>query len=460
MALNGYFVAAEFAAVGARASRLSGARGLMNKSAAAVKQKLDLYLSTCQLGITIASLGLGYVTEPAVVRLIEPGLLALGIDPHNTHVIAVAIGLSISTALHVVVGEVAPKNVAIFYPDRLLPWLAPPLVACTYLLYPAIWGLNSASNGLLRLSGIRIGPGAHGIVPHTADEIKGLLAQAAASGTIDAANQQLLNSAFHFAELKVRQIMTPRTEVDFVLVDQPLSDLLRIVQNSAFTRLPLCEGDIDHVVGLVHMKDLFTHLRLMPGKMRLENDKGEVVAIPSGMPGSAVHVIGSGEIDLKHIKRDVLFVPELLPLPKLLRQFQVSRVHLAIVVDEYGATQGIVTLEDVIEEIVGEIQDEFDAATPLLFAPDGENFRVSGRLPLHELRERLNLTESMLAAEGVDTVGGYVAATLGRLPRSGDTVPMGPYRARVTAVQQRRVSWVLLTPVDQQQVRADGPGVA
>src|SRR5262249_39053360 len=150
-------------------------------------------------------------------------------------------------------------------------------------------------------------------------------------------------------------------------------------QKSAYTRLPLCEGDIDHVIGLVHMKDLFNHLQLIPGRLRFVDEKsatGETIAIADGLPGSAVHVIGSGDIDLKHIKRDVLFVPELLPVPKLLRQFQNSQVHMAIVVDEYGATRGIVTLEDVLEEIVGEIEDEFDTAAQPGFVAEGESYRV------------------------------------------------------------------------------------
>ena len=467
VALNGYFVAAEFAAVGARQSRLEqlATTSLMARFALEVKKKLDLYLSTCQLGITIASLGLGAVTEPAVATLIEPLLHKLGVPtplPGQHSAIAIAIALAVSTALHVVVGEVAPKNWAIFFPDKLLPVLAPPLVAVTYVLYPVIWLLNSASNALLRLSGVRITHDAHGGMPHTEEELRGLLAQAVASGTIAKGNEKVLTRAFEFGELKVRQIMTPRTEVDYLTLDQPIGQVLRVVQKSAYTRLPLCEGDIDHVIGMVHMKDLFNHLKLVPGKLRFVDEKtpdGEAIAIPSGMPGSAVHVIGSGEIDLREIKRDVLFVPELLPVPQLLRQFQSSHVHMAVVVDEYGATRGIVTLEDVIEEIVGEIEDEFDPTAQSDFVPEGEGFRVTGRYPLHELREKLDL-ENWEEPGEVDTVGGYVIQELGRWPRPGDSVKIGNYTARVTQVapKQRRVGQVLITPDTQDAMRADGPG--
>src|SRR5688572_24390542 len=240
VALNGYFVAAEFAAVGARASRLEAeaSRSLLARMALEIKKKLDLYLSTCQLGITIASLGLGAVTEPAVATLVEPLLHRLGVPaplPGQHTTFAIAIALAISTALHVVVGEVAPKNWAIFYPDKLLPLLAPPLVVFTYILYPLIWILNSASNALLRVSGVKISHDAHGGMPHTEEELRALLSQAVAQGTIAKGNERILTQAFEFGDLKVRQIMTPRLEVDYLTLKQPIRDVLRVVQKSAFT---------------------------------------------------------------------------------------------------------------------------------------------------------------------------------------------------------------------------------
>jgi CBS domain containing-hemolysin-like protein len=456
VALNGYFVAAEFAAVGARTSRLEAmaATSFLAKLSLKIKHKLDLYLSTCQLGITIASLGLGAVTEPAVAALIDPVLYWFGVpDPgpgkHTGY--AIAIALAISTSLHVVVGEVAPKNWAIFYPDKLLPIVALPLIAFTYVLYPVIWGLNSASNWLLRMSGIHISHEAHGGMPHTEEELKALLAQAVASGTIAKGHERLLTSVFGFGQLKVRQIMTPRTEVAYLLLDQPLGEILGTVQKSAYTRLPLCDKDIDHVVGLVHMKDLFNHLKLVPGKLKFIDERdptGALIAIPTGLPGSAVHVIGSGEIDLQQIRRDILFVPELTQVMKLLRLFQTSHIHMAVVVDEYGSVQGIVTLEDVIEEIVGEIDDEFDPAQRVPdFVVEGDEIRVSGVYPLHALREKLDIGD--VTQNGVDTIGGWITQELGRLPRPGDTVELGKYRARVVSVQQKRAKQVVLTPAEK-----------
>jgi CBS domain containing-hemolysin-like protein len=248
--------------------------------------------------------------------------------------------------------------------------------------------------------------------------------------------------------------------VDYLLLNQPIGEILKVVKKSGYTRYPLCDVDIDHVVGMVHIKDLFNQLQLVPGKLRFSDEKtpeGMAVAIADGLPGSAVHVIGSADIDLTKIKREVLFVPELLPVPRLLRQFQTSRTHMAIVVDEYGSTKGIATLEDVIEEIVGEIEDEFDIAATRDFVKEGENFRVSGLYPLHALRERLGVE---LEGSDVDTIGGYVIQQLARWPRVGDTVKLDGYTAKVMSVQHRRVGQVLIMPQTQEVARADGPGEA
>ena len=470
LALNGFFVAAEFAAVGARTSRLQAAAesSVVARWALVVKRKLDLYLSTCQLGITIASLGLGYVVEPAVAPLVQPLLDLVGLgDVFGPHVLAGAIALVLMTALHVVVGEVAPKNLAIFYPDRMLPILTVPLVAFTAALYPFIWALNSASNLLLRLVGVPVEEASHGALPHTAEELRQLFRQAADAGTIEADSASLLRGAFDFGDLKVRQIMTPRTEVDYLLVDAPTEAILKKVQAGTHTRLPLCEGDLDHVVGMVHVKDVFAQLRLMLGRLRF-TDAGDgsngVIAV-AGQPGSDPHVIGSGTVDLSKIRREVLFLPELLPVGRALQQMRQARTHLATVVDEYGGTTGVVTMEDVIEQIVGDIEDEFDVADEVTgrdFKAEGEVFRVGGHFPLHELRDHLPLGDWHPAGD-VDTVGGYVTQALGRWPRAGDTTALGrddAYRVRVTAVTADRHMTLLIAPATQQQARDDGPGVA
>ncbi len=273
VALNAYFVAVEFAAVGARRSRLevNAPHSLTARLALLVKDRLDLYLSSCQLGVTLASLALGAVTEPAVVAVLSPVLNLLGFHPgHGAVMFAIALGFS--TSLHIVIGEQAPKNWAISYSDRLLPLLTLPLILFTYLFYPLIWLLNVATNGVLRLTGVKSNLGAEGAVPHTEQELRALVTQAVAGGTIPKGREMILTSAFDFGDLKVRQIMKPRTEVDYLTLDQPIGDVLRVVQKSAYTRLPLCDGDIDHVIGLVQIMDFFAHVNLVRGMLGLVFD--------------------------------------------------------------------------------------------------------------------------------------------------------------------------------------------
>ncbi|MGD0766753.1 MAG: hemolysin family protein [Tepidisphaeraceae bacterium] len=456
--LNAFFVAAEYAAISARTTRLraNSANTMADRAALLIKTRLDLFLSSCQLGTSLAALGLGAITAPAVASLLAPVASGLHLSASAQHAVAFLVSFALALALQIVVGEQAPKNIAIEHADRILTLLGIPLVIFTYVFYPATWMLNTATHAVLRAFGVqRMGALGLGYLPHTEEELHGLLLQAAAQGTIPQGRANLLANAFEFGQLKVRQIMTPRPEVDFLLISQPLGEILRTVQKSAFTRLPLCDGDMDHVIGLIHMKDLFNHLKLVPGKLKFLDESlpgGEAVAIPSGLPGSAIHVIGSGEIDLRQIKRDVLFVPELMPVARLLRLFQTRHLHLAIVVDEYGLTQGVATMEDVLEEIVGQIEDEFDPVSPTDVVREGDGVRVNGLLALHELHERLPI--GPVQANGVDTIGGYIVQRLNRWPRVGDEVEIGQYRAKVLTLQQRRVGQVLLTPSNKSDPQA------
>lgn len=450
VALNAFFVAAEYAAITARATRLrlNSAQSMSARAALLIKTRLDLFLSSCQLGTSLSALALGAIAAPAVASLLAPVASGLHLSASAQRAAAFLVSFALAVSLQIVVGEQTPKNIAIERADRILAVLGIPLVIFTYLFYPATWLLNAATHGVLRVFGVKTkGSLGAGYMPHTEQELHALLLQAAARGTISQGKATLLANAFEFGQLKVRQIMTPRPEVDFLLINQPLSEILSTVQRSAFTRLPLCQGDMDHVIGQIHMKDLFNHLKLVPGKLKFLDEKlpdGEAVAIPTESPGSAVHVIGSGQIDLAKIKRDVLFVPESMPVPRLLRLFQTRHLHLAIVVDEYGITQGVVTMEDVLEEIVGQIEDEFDPVSPTDLVRDGDAVRVSGLFPLHDLHERLPI--GPLKADGVDTVGGYIVQRLNRWPRVGDEVDMGEFRAKVLTLQQRRIGQVLLTP--------------
>lgn len=451
VALNAFFVAAEYASISARATRLrlNAAPSMSARAALLIKSRLDLFLSSCQLGTSLSALAIGAIAAPAVASLLAPVASGLHLSASAQHAVAFLISFAMAVSLQIVVGEQTPKNIAIEHADRILSILAIPLVIFTYVFYPATWLLNAATHSVLRIFRVKTSKGSlgAGYLPHTEQELHALLLQAVAQGTIPQGRANLLANAFEFGQLKVRQIMTPRPEVDFLLIDQPLSEILATVQRSAFTRLPLCKGDMDHVIGQIHMKDLFNHLKLVPGKLKFLDETlpdGEAVAIPTGLPGSTIHVIGSGQIDLGQIKRDVLFVPELMPLPRLLRLFQTRHLHLAIVVDEYGLTQGVVTMEDVLEEIVGQIEDEFDPVKPTDLVRDGDSVRVSGLFPLHDLHDRLPI--GPLKVDGVDTVGGYIVQRLNRWPRVGDEVDIGEFRAKVLTLQQRRIGQVLLTP--------------
>ena len=446
IAINAFFVVAEFGAVAARQSRLETAAktSFFARLSLGIKQRLELYLASCQLGLTGASLALGAVMEPLTESLLHPLLHSLGDAAKNA--ISLTVSFLVIVSLHIVIGEQAPKYLSIRHPERALSLTCLPLILFTKLCYPLIWTLTWLTNGVLRVLGMQAT--GHGNA-HSADELKTLLAEAVSTGSIAKQQGKLLSGALEFEELRARQIMTPRPRVTFLNVGDPIGKMLRTVQKSGYSRMPLCRGDLDHVIGVVHMKDLFNVLKLVPGKLRFGDSKteqGEEIFIADGKPGSTVHVIGSGDIDLAAIRRDVLFVPETLAVPKLLRQFQTSNIHLAVVVDEYGATQGVVTLEDVLEEIVGEIQDEFDArGGDGGFKKEGANFRVAGTFPLHELRERLSLEDDLDFAD-IDTVNGYVIRELGRFPVNGDTIPLGQYTLRVLGAQHKRVTQALVMP--------------
>lgn len=345
------------------------------------------------------------------------------------------------TCLMLQFAEIVPKTLGVRFGRTLAPVVARPLDMMVRLMTPIIWLIRLANRPFQRK--LPPGPGQVAL-----KEIRALASLARLSKIIDSRQEHLIRAASHLPELRVRQIMTPRTQVKFLRVGDPLSRILQVVQESEYTRLPLCQKDMDHVIGIVHVKDLFKQLHLMVGRLRFADAKtkdDEAVAIADGNPGAALHVIGSGHIDMRKIKRSVSYVPELMSVPALLRDFQESRKHMAVVVDEYGMTQGIVTLEDVIEEMVGEIEDEFDVpGKPAAFRAEGQGYRASGMYPIHELKARLPLQD--FEEEDVDTIGGYISKKLGRLPEAGDSVRMGDFDVRVLSVERKRIGEVMITP--------------
>lgn len=417
--LNGFFVAAEFAIVKIRGSQLDAAAGHGDRRVDLAKHvtgHLDAYLSATQLGITLASLALGWVGEPFVARMLQPLFGLVGIHgPALVTTTSVVIAFAAITFLHIVLGELAPKSLAI---RKALPttlWVSQPLEWFYVVFKPAIWVLNGAANWLLKAL-LRIDPVAETERVHSEEELRFILAESEQAEEVSTLGKEILINALELRRRVVRDIMTPRGEVVFLNTEDPFEENLRVARESRHTRFPLCEGHLDNTVGLVHIKDLLSLMR-------------------ESQPALAA------------IKRDVLPVPEMMPLEKLLSFFLAKHAHFALVVDEFGGTVGIVTLDNVLEEIVGDIQDEFDSE-PQEFRHLGEGeFAVEGSLGLYELKDLAGLD---VESADVSTVGGYVTHLLGHLPAKGEQVRIEDYIVTVIQTDGRRIG--------QLHFRKEGPG--
>ncbi len=424
--LNGFFVAAEFALVKVRPTQIEpyAVAGLRRaKVAQHMIHHLDSYLSATQLGITLASLALGWVGEPAFAWIVRPAVnFVTGGDatPQLVQTASVTVAFLIITTLHIVLGELAPKSVAIRKSEATTLWVALPLFIFYKVTYPAIWVLNHAANYLLSLVGIA--PVSEGDAAHDEDEIRLLLASSHASH-VSKAKRELLDNIFELSHRIARQIMLPRTDVVYLTTAKSLSENLRIARRSGHTRFPLCEGDLDHVIGVIHIKDLFRRER------------------PLG--------------SLQEVAREIAFVPETLELDRLLRRMRTERFHLAAVIDEYGGVSGVVTLEDVIEEIVGQIQDEFDTEKPEISEAEDGSYTIAGGMLVEDLEEELGVEFS---ERDEDTLGGVVLSELGRNPAVGDRVEIGPVCIEVLEVQLNRVSTVRVTVAKHATVPSNGDG--
>jgi CBS domain containing-hemolysin-like protein len=421
--LNGFFVAAEFALVRVRPTQLepqaAGRGGRRARVARHMIQHLDAYLSATQLGITLASLGLGWIGEPAFSWLIEPVVVFLaGRNPPLVHSVGLTLSFLAITILHIVVGELTPKWVALRHARSAALLVALPLRAFYRATYPAIWLLQRAARGLTRLLGVTPPQGAGGVRDEA--ELRRLLA-ASPEAEVSEQKRELLDNVFELSHRMARQIMLPRQDVVYLSTTRPLPENLRLIRRSGHTRFPLCEGDLDHVIGVVHIKDLFRRER------------------PLG--------------SLLEVAREIAFVPETLELDRLLKRMRAERFHLAAVIDEYGGVSGVVTLEDVIEELVGQIHDEFDVEQPELQRnPDG-TYKVAGGMLVEELEDALGLE---LSDRDDDTIGGVVFSELGRNPVVGDRVELGPITLEVLEMQRNRVGTLEVTVHQPAPVHADG----
>jgi CBS domain containing-hemolysin-like protein len=410
VAINAFFVAAEFAIVRVRVTRIEELvqRGVARAAAAReVLRNLDAMISACQLGITLASLALGWVGEPAFAHLLEPAFDWMGRYASGlAHTVAIVLSFLLITFLHVVVGELVPKTVAITHAESTALAISWPLRFFRFFFYPLIAVMNRTANVLVKA--MRLTPPTEASLAHSEAELRMILAVSRKSGALSESHGRLLANALDFADRAVRQIMVPRADVLWLDRDRSYAENVARAREFGHTRLPLCEGTIDHVVGIVHVKDLF-------------------IAPPPSI----------GAPDLQTLARPPLYVPENAKIQQALALFQRQKFHLAIVVDEYGGTAGLVTLEDILEELIGDIQDEFDHEAPKVQTqPDGR-LMLDAALTIAELTTATGADEDI--DEDVDTIGGLVQARLGRLARIGDTIPFGGRTLEVVRVKGRRI---------------------
>ncbi|MFC3957688.1 hemolysin family protein [Halovivax cerinus] len=418
VALNGFFVAAEFALVRIRPSvvdRLvdegrTGA-GILDEA----MENLDNYLAVTQLGITLASLGLGWAGEPAVAALIEPILGEL-LPAGTVHLVSFAIAFSIITFLHVVFGELAPKTFAIAETERIALFVALPMKMSYYVLYPGIVVFNGAANGFTSLLGVP--PASESEETFTEEELLAILSQSGRKGHVDPDEVEMIHRVFDLDDVSVREIMIPAPDVASLDADDDLAAMRRTVVEIGHTRYPVLDedGDADGIVGFVDAKDI---VRIME-------------------PDAA-----TPETTARELARDLPVVPETARVTDVLAQFQTEGRQLAAVVDEWGAFEGIVTVEDVVEVVVGDIRDEFDEHEPSIRERSDGTYVVDGGVTVTALNDRL---DTEIAADKVDTVGGTVLERLGQVPDVGDDVTVGDRTLTVDAVDGNRITSVIVSP--------------
>jgi magnesium and cobalt exporter, CNNM family len=409
---NGVFVAAEFAIVKVRPTQLAelaAAGSARARMARRILRKLDTYLSAIQLGVTLASLALGWVGEPVFARLIEPSLSMFGVWSNAVaHSISATLAFLAITWLHITFGEQGPKYIAIGKSLGTTLWLSHFLRGFYLVTFPVIWFLNGTSNAVLSVLGIRPATGEEA---HSQEELRLILSSSEKAGILSEENREIIEGVFQFSKRTARQIMVPRTDVTVLSTKKSIAENLEIIRTTRHTRYPLCEGTLDQTIGLVHVKDLLLAQLRGPGRSLVE------------------------------LKRDILFVPENSTVEALLSQFIEHKTHMAVVLDEYGGASGIVSLENITEELFGQIQDEFDRERPEIEPLGNGRYRVRGDYLIEDLADRLKVDVGEPAEE---TIGGYVAARIGREVAPGDRTSLGDLSIEVVDAERFRVRWVIV----------------
>ena len=411
---NGFFVSAEFAIISVRKTRIDQLLAEGSRMARPVRRALenpDQFIAATQLGITMASLGLGWVGEPALASLLESLLARVStpISVATSHTIAIAIAFSIITALHIVLGELAPKTVALQYPEQVSLIVAKPTELFLRVFRPFIRALNGMGWAVVRMFGMKAASGHGGV--HSEEELKMLVTASQQAGVLEEDEEQMLHRVFHFAEFTAAEMMVPRTEMTAVKSDATMSEVVDRVWRGRHTSLPVYRGELDDIVGIMLVPDLVRALASPPANF-----------------------------SVAAMAREALTVPETMKADELLRQMRRHRTHQAIVIDEYGGTAGLVTFERVMERIVGELGGDFGtgASAPIRQLSDG-SAEVDGLALVTDINERFGLD---IDEETYTTLGGYMLGRLGRRPQVGDTIEVGGKTLRVQAVDGLRVSRV------------------
>lgn len=425
VAANGFFVAAEFAIVKVRSSQIelqakTGSR--VAHMAKHITSHLDGYLAATQLGITLSSLGLGWVGEAVMTELVGTifGWFNVDLTGAVMRNVGLVLAFSIITVLHIVFGELAPKSLAIQRPVGTTMGIALPLRFFYVIFKPIIWVLNGFANSLLRLVGLRVNPGeGH----HSSEELQYLLDQGKESGVLNLAEHELIKNVFDFNERIVKNIMVPRTKISAVEIDCPVDELIEKVTHEGYSRIPIYDDNIDQIIGIIHTKDLLPILA--HGK----------------------------ELVLKPIIRKPYFIPETKKINDLMTEFQQRRIQIAIVLDEFGGTAGMVTLEDIVEELVGEIQDEYDEETPVVEQLSEMEYMVDASANIHDINEFLPV--ELEESADYDTLAGLVSDLFDKIPEVGESKTHKGYKFIVMKKTQQNIEFVKLEVMPEEEVDED-----
>ncbi len=429
--LNGFFVGAEFALISIRQTRVQELVSSGNKRAHAIQAALDdinAYLSTVQVGVTMCALAIGWLGESAVATVVEDPMARLGMGDQAVHVTSIIIAFMVITYINVVIGELLPKNAALQKAEAIALATVRPLGLLRRVLSPFVFLLDRGSRVVLRMASINQAPGMH--VIHSEEELKLLVSQSSKGGVLEDAEKDMLYNVFEFADTSVAEVMVPRPDVVAFDVATPPAELLQQIVEQPYTRYPVFRASMDDIVGILHLRDIF----------------------------NAAEQQGKDRINVESLLRPAHVVPESKSLAGLLSDFRRSKSHMALVVDEYGSLAGIVTLEDLIEEIVGEIDDEHDRPEQLVEHISEYHIRVDGKFPIDELNERFGLD---LPTGDYHTIAGYVFSEIGQQPHEGDVVRHNAVRFEVTETDGPRivhVDIIMMPARDAGNGNGDGSG--